>query len=293
LVRCITHASTVVVSSRKIHSLACLLTCLLAYLLACLLACLLNDLFRWRLTDETDLIDGREDIHADDSSDLAFEVGAVNQSIKQTQLNRNPRGPAILVSLSELRHRLVSFPTTRTCLSSVHAVGKAVVKSCWKRVLGRTFDKLVVAMTNFSIDDYNDHLEGNHLACRPGHEAPGLEFLCVYGIPLVGTSCMLVAYSCFVLGFKQRRRRKRVAATTRPSIAVGNSKSSRKLGRQAKMTAKLTALEKMIFNLGFMCTFYAVAYVMYGNGTMYPSTDVRSLLGDFICEYHLNTVVRM
>jgi hypothetical protein len=148
-------------------------------------------------------------------------------------------------------------------------------------------------MANFSIDDYNDHLEGDHLACRPGHEAPGLEFLCVYGIPMAATSCLLVAYSCFLLGFQQRRRRKRVAAASRPSMVVENSKSSNRMNRQSDLNAKLTAMEKMVFNLGFMCTFYAVAYIMYGNGTMYPSTDIRSQLGDIIGECYRNTVVRI
>jgi hypothetical protein len=130
-------------------------------------------------------------------------------------------------------------------------------------------------MINSSVD-YNDMLEGDALACRPGNVAPGLEYICEYYLPLLGAAALLNGISFFSLFVQGRRLQRSIAMQTGGTTTPGNARECGK---------RFSHSEKVILSLGALCVSYGINLFTNGWGTMYSTQHIRGQIGDFIGEY--------
>ena len=128
--------------------------------------------------------------------------------------------------------------------------------------------------------DYNDELEGDFLACRPGHVAEGLEFVCTIGFPILGSTGLIFALWCPYTVYIQRRHRKLVARQTEGVLEVPNARNSREGHSQRDNTATFSNEEKLLLSGSVLIVATSLNRLVNGAGTMYPSTHIRGQIGD-------------
>jgi hypothetical protein len=141
-------------------------------------------------------------------------------------------------------------------------------------------------MRNFTVD-YNDMLEGDALACRPGNVAPGLEYLCEYFHPLLGMLACVTGLSYVSFISKNRRHNKLVARQRGDTTTF---RSARERG-EVQRRGILAQSDKVALALGTACVSYGLAFIVNGWGTMYPTQHIRGKIGDFVGEYKAFAVV--
>ena len=128
--------------------------------------------------------------------------------------------------------------------------------------------------------DYNDNLEGDFLACNPGNVAEGLEFVCNFGMPIIGSALLLIGGWLLYLAFIQRRHRKLLAKQIRDATYVPNAQDSQRVHPQSDATDMFSYIEKVLLSLGVVSICVSLMFLLYGLGTMYPTTHIRGQIGD-------------
>jgi hypothetical protein len=127
--------------------------------------------------------------------------------------------------------------------------------------------------------DYNDHLDGDFLACKPGATADGLEFLCTIGFPAVGTALLLTGASfLYFAADKLSRGVQSIDQQTRTTAAEPGVESSHTT--HAKM--HFYHIVKLLATLGINAVLLGLISIVYGWGTIYPTTHVRGQVGDVL-----------
>jgi hypothetical protein len=147
-------------------------------------------------------------------------------------------------------------------------------------------------MDNITVD-YNDMLEGDRLACRPGNVAPGLEYLCEYCHPILGVAASLAGLSFFNLFVQGRRFQKSIARHLGGTATVGNARDRDERPSRRKTTSALGHSEKVVLTLGTMCVSCGLPFIVNGWGTMYSSQHIRGQIGDFFGKYKAHFGVMM
>jgi hypothetical protein len=129
--------------------------------------------------------------------------------------------------------------------------------------------------------DYNDDLDGDSLACKPGHAAVGIEAFCVIGLPSIGWLLVANGISFLYIGIIQHRRKNEIHRSVLPSLdQVPNAK--RKLERER---AALRYRAKLFCALGTSVLAYGLFILVHGFGTVYPTTHIRGQIGDAIGKF--------
>jgi hypothetical protein len=129
-------------------------------------------------------------------------------------------------------------------------------------------------------NDYNDGLDGDSLACKPGDAAAGLETFCTIGLPILG-SVLVLNGAWFLYLSSIQRRRKRALQRQVSQIQDLSSVAVRKLHTDR---AALQYLERLFLALGTAVFNYGLLYLVYGVGLVYPTTHIRGQIGDFLGE---------
>ena len=126
--------------------------------------------------------------------------------------------------------------------------------------------------------DYNDELDGPHLACKPGDAAEGFEDACSWGMSIIGSVAFLNGMYCFYLVHIKRRHWKLLTMYKRDAANdMPNVQSSPKLGVET-----FSKMEKLLLSAGVMHVSLSLMFLVYGFGTMYPTTHIRGQIGDAI-----------
>jgi hypothetical protein len=135
--------------------------------------------------------------------------------------------------------------------------------------------------------DYNDHLDGDFLACKPGATAEGLEFLCTIGFPFVG-SAMLLGGASFIYfaADKLSRGVESIGQQARTTTAEPSVESSR-MAHAKKHFYHVIKLRAMN---GLNAVLLGLISIVYGWGTMYPTSHLRGQVGDVLCSIHVFTL---
>jgi hypothetical protein len=124
--------------------------------------------------------------------------------------------------------------------------------------------------------DYNDELDGNYLACKPGDVAEGLDDVCNFGMPIVGSAALLNGLYSFFLAYIKRCHRKLLARYTRDTAHdPSNDQNSPKVG-----TETFSYMEKLLLSNGICQVSISLSFFVYGVGTMYPTTHIKGQIGD-------------
>jgi hypothetical protein len=137
-----------------------------------------------------------------------------------------------------------------------------------------------------SSGDYSDELEGNGLACAPGNEAPGLEFLCTVGLPLLGVGNLVNGLGiCYLANVKWRlqHKTKRMKPTvkTKETMLPGDGR----LGRsQYQQQTSRSFAAKLLCSIGVSVLLTSLTFLLHGFATMYPRGHIRSQIGDVASE---------
>ena len=135
--------------------------------------------------------------------------------------------------------------------------------------------------------DYKDELEGDFLACKPGNVAEGLEVVCTLGIPIIGTAVLLNGLWLLQITYTERRHRKLLARQTRDAACLPDARNSlRNSGRvhlvESDAIATFSNKEKRLLVNGASAVGISLVRLVYGFGTMYPTTHIRGQIGDAI-----------
>ena len=133
---------------------------------------------------------------------------------------------------------------------------------------------------NFTTRVYNDGLEGNFFACKPGNVAEGLEFVCTVGLPIFGSAFLLIGGWLLYLAFIQRRHRKLRAKQIRDATYVPNAQDAQRVYPQSYSTDMFSYIEKLIISASAISVGGSLIYFVNGFGTMYPTTHIRGQVGD-------------
>jgi hypothetical protein len=137
---------------------------------------------------------------------------------------------------------------------------------------------------NSTPGDYSDQLEGNNLACAPGNEADGLEFLCTVLFPTMGLGTiangLAFGFQAFV---RWRSIQLKVAASTTAANTAGKSPPQRTNSNNSKYTqlARNYLAVKVLCAVGATSIFTGLSFLLHGFCTMFPTTHIRSQFGDF------------
>ena len=132
--------------------------------------------------------------------------------------------------------------------------------------------------------DYHDNLEGDFLACKPGSVAEGLEFVCTFGMPILGSAWLLIGGWLLYIVFIQRRDRKLLAKQRRDASYMPNAQDSQSVHAQSDATNMFSYIEKVLLSLGVASICASLMFLLYGVGTMYPTTHIRGQIGDVVCK---------
>jgi hypothetical protein len=142
---------------------------------------------------------------------------------------------------------------------------------------------------NFSTSSYSDNLDGENLACAPRNVAEGLEFLCTAGIPILGVGNLLNGvWSCLLAGLKWRNNNAFTTtkqARNTPTVATaapGGTKSTGTDHSKHEQQASKHHVELLLVAVGVAGALTGVTILLTGYGTMYPTTHIRSQVGDFV-----------
>ena len=118
----------------------------------------------------------------------------------------------------------------------------------------------------------NGKLDDNYLACKPGEVAEGFEDACSLGMPILGSVILLNGLYCLFLAYITRHNRKLLAKFTRDPARAQNSP---KVGKET-----FSKMEKLLLSSGAMHVSLSLMFLVYGYGTMYPTTHINGQIGD-------------
>ena len=124
-----------------------------------------------------------------------------------------------------------------------------------------------------------DQLDGDSLACKPGNVAEGLELVCNFGMPIVGSLQLLNGLSFIWLAYIRQRHRKLLARQTRNGLAEPSARNSRNVSPQNE---GLNYVEHLLLSVGVSVVGLSLMFFVYGWGTMYPTTHIRGQIGDLV-----------
>jgi hypothetical protein len=130
--------------------------------------------------------------------------------------------------------------------------------------------------------EYYDQLDGDFLACKPGNVAEGLEFICTIGNPGVGSVYIVNAVWVLGIAFTTRRTRQHVADQTR----IGVDKTNAQTSRTTNSDKYSSYAERVMLASGLNLFFIGLCFIVYGWGTMYPTTHIRGQIGDMLTGIH-------
>ena len=133
---------------------------------------------------------------------------------------------------------------------------------------------------NLTTRDYDDELDGDYLACKPGDEAEGLEGICRFGMPLVGFAALGNGLYAFYLIYIIRRHRKLLTRQKRYAASFSNARNSRKVHPQSDAKEMFSYTDKLLISTGVGKVGLWLVVFVYGFGTMYPTTHIRGQIGD-------------
>ena len=128
--------------------------------------------------------------------------------------------------------------------------------------------------------NYNDELEGDFLACKPGNVAEGLEGICTLGMPIIGWGTLLNSFWFLYLAYIQRCHRKLLAKQTWDPACVPKVRNSPKVYPQSDATDTFSYMEKLLLCLGVATASFSPMFLLHGAGTMYSTTHIRGQIGD-------------
>jgi hypothetical protein len=132
-----------------------------------------------------------------------------------------------------------------------------------------------------STKDYQDGLDGENLACKPGNIAEGLEFVCNNGMPLLGSWYLLLGLHDLFLLYISRRNRLLCAKRSQDATYVPTSpQNAPKPHPESDTKGIFSPGEKFYLSGGVVGISTSLVFFVYGFGTMYPTTHIRGLIGD-------------
>ena len=141
--------------------------------------------------------------------------------------------------------------------------------------------------------DYQDGLDGAYLACKPGDVADGLEVVCTFGMPILGSAAIGNGLWLLYLAYIHRRHRKLLAKQIRDSVCVSNARSLPKVYAQSDTTELFSYIEKLLLSSSVAHISFALMFFVNGVGTMYPTTHIRGQIGDAVGKNEWNLVGTM
>jgi hypothetical protein len=148
---------------------------------------------------------------------------------------------------------------------------------------------------NLSVNYYNDDLDGDHLACKPGAVAVGLETLCSLAIPVTGWVHVGLSLWTFGLAHREGTRRQLLAKYSQETgQPTSFTRKSRHKGAPVQDSTSFSHKERVLYTLAFTLMCQAGMWLTYGWGTKYPTTHIMGQLGDLFGKFHvcLSTVLR-
>jgi hypothetical protein len=137
------------------------------------------------------------------------------------------------------------------------------------------FKQFASHATMNSSRDYNDDLDGEFLACSPGNNAVGLEFICTVGFPVIGLVMLLNGIWLLVLAFTIQGRHRASSPRTR-------NESNMKTSRARHLSTQTKYATKVLLASGFNMLGCGLISIIYNFGTMYPTTHWRGQVGDIL-----------
>jgi hypothetical protein len=131
---------------------------------------------------------------------------------------------------------------------------------------------------NVTIDVYWDGCDGDNLACRPGHVAPGYEFHCWFVGRVLAVFALVNTVLLYYVAYLYAKAKKQ------------NSKSTSKCGTQKRPSteawrvgSKRKHRNRTVLGmvLGSVSLAVSVGWFASIHGTQYPSTHILGIVGDF------------
>jgi hypothetical protein len=141
---------------------------------------------------------------------------------------------------------------------------------------------------NLSINYYNDDLDGDNLACKPGAVAVGLEVVCSLATPVIGWVHVGLSLWTFGIAYKEGiRRHLLVKYSLDTGLASSITKKTRNIDSSVQNLRSFSHKEKLLYTLAFALMCEAGMWLTYGWGTKYPTTHSIGQLGDLFGKFHV------
>ena len=139
--------------------------------------------------------------------------------------------------------------------------------------------------------DYNDELDGDYLACKPGNVAEGLTLFCNFGMPIIGVLMLLNGLFYIYLTYIHRRHRKLLARQTRVVSYTPDARQSPRVHPKSDATKVFSYIEKLLLCISALAISTSLQFIVNGFGTMYPTTYIRGQIGDVVGKKKKNRII--
>jgi hypothetical protein len=119
--------------------------------------------------------------------------------------------------------------------------------------------------------DYEDQLDGGFLACHPLSMPEELAIVCNILMPTIGWMLNVTGLFQFYLAaayHSNRMRIRRMAST--PSTQAN---------------VRVSHMERVLLSAGATTIFVGAGFLVYGFGTVYPTSHIRGQIGDAVCKF--------
>jgi hypothetical protein len=142
---------------------------------------------------------------------------------------------------------------------------------------------------NLTINYFNDDLDGDNLACKPGAVAVGLEAVCDLVMPVIGWVHVGLSLWTFGLAYREGARRHLLAKYSRDTgQRTSFTRRSRHKGSPVQdSTTSFSHMERLFYTVAFAMMCVAGMWLIYGFGTKYPTTHIMGQLGDVCSKFHV------
>jgi hypothetical protein len=130
-----------------------------------------------------------------------------------------------------------------------------------------------------------DHLDGDSLACKPGHEEVGYEIICRFIHPAIGYAHILCSLGYLRLLLLERRKTNTIVPTTQYGKDVQHTrKSPQNATSKTEKRAYLSYSQRMYLVLWIHQFQGGLLWLIHGMGTKYGGNHISGQIGDFVCK---------